>query len=109
MAAEERSAAGQDPNHWPPQIKYIVGNEAAERFSFYGMRGILATYITGALMLSSDRSTTIIHLFVFFTYFTPLFGAWVSDRLWGRYHTILWISLFYCAGHGVLATSELFP
>src|SRR6185312_9474190 len=25
------------------------------------------------------------------------------------YHTILWISLFYCLGHGVLATSDLFP
>ncbi len=26
---------------FPPQIKYIVGNEACERFSYYGMRAIL--------------------------------------------------------------------
>jgi POT family proton-dependent oligopeptide transporter len=38
----------------------------------------------------------------------PLFGAWPSDKLIGRYHTILWVSLFYCAGHGVLACSDLF-
>ena len=95
-------------DRWPPQIKFIVGNEAAERFSFYGMRSILALYITGTLAQSEDRATTIIHFFVFATYFLPLFGAWVSDRFWGRYRTILWISLFYCVGHGVLALSDLF-
>ena len=96
-------------NRWPPQIKYIIGNEAAERFSYYGMRSILALYITSALMQTKDRATSIIHLFVFVNYFLPLFGAWLSDRIWGRYKTILWISLFYCVGHGVLALSDLFP
>jgi POT family proton-dependent oligopeptide transporter len=95
-------------NRWPAQIKYIVGNEAAERFSYYGMKSILALYITQGLLQSKDQATTIIHLFGFTNYFMPLFGAWVSDRFWGRYRTILWISLFYCAGHGVLATSDLF-
>ena len=99
------------PNRWPPQIKYIVGNEACERFSYYGMRSILAGYITGAVLQgglgqSADVSTEIIHLFVFANYFMPLFGAWLSDKLIGRYHTILWVSLFYCAGHGVLACSD---
>ena len=61
-------------DRWPPQIKYIVGNEAAERFSFYGMRSILALYITTALLQSKDRATTVIHFFVFASYFMPLFG-----------------------------------
>ncbi len=94
-------------NRWPPQIKYIVGNEACERFSYYGMKGILALYITGVLMQTKDHATSVIHLFGFANYFMPLVGAWVSDRFWGRYKTILWISLFYCAGHGVLAMSDL--
>jgi len=55
----------------------------------------------------ADASTEIIHLFVFANYFMPLFGAWLSDKIIGRYHTILWVSLFYCAGHGVLACSDL--
>jgi proton-dependent oligopeptide transporter, POT family len=102
----------QNPaRRWPPQIKYIVGNEACERFSYYGMRSILAGYITGAVLKgglgqSTDASTEIIHLFVFANYFMPLLGAWVSDKIIGRYHTILWVSLFYCAGHGVLACSD---
>ena len=97
---------------WPRQIKFIVGNEACERFSYYGMRSILAGYITGAVLQGglgqeTDTSTEIIHLFVFVNYFMPLFGAWLSDKVIGRYHTILWVSLFYCAGHGVLACSGL--
>ena len=96
---------------WPAQIKYIVGNEACERFSYYGMRSILAGYITGAVLKGglgqdADSSTTIIHAFVSANYFMPLLGAWLSDKLIGRYHTILWVSLFYCAGHGVLACSD---
>jgi proton-dependent oligopeptide transporter, POT family len=97
---------------WPPQIKFIVGNEACERFSYYGMRSILAGYITGKVLQGglgrdADTSTEIIHTFVFVNYFMPLFGAWLSDKIIGRYHTILWLSLFYCAGHGVLACSGL--
>ena len=93
---------------FPFQAFFILGNEAAERYSYYGMKGILALYITTALLKDKDYSTNVIHLFGFVNYFMPLLGAWVSDRFWGRYRTILWISLFYCAGHGVLAMSDLF-
>ena len=107
MSSISPTSAGR----WPPQIKFIVGNEACERFSYYGMRSILAGYITGAVLKgglgqTDDTATEIIHYFVFVNYFMPLFGAWLSDKIVGRYHTILWVSLFYCAGHGVLACSD---
>lgn len=96
------------PNgRWPYQVRYIIGNEAAERFSYYGMVSILMVYITGVLEQSKDDAAFIIHGFKFVNYFMPLLGAWVSDRLLGRYRTILWISLAYCAGHGVLAFSDV--
>lgn len=94
-------------NRFPPQIKYIVGNEACERFSYYGMRSLLALYITSVLARTADQATEIIHYFIFANYFMPLLGAWLSDRVWGRYRTILWISLFYCVGHAVLAASDM--
>ncbi len=99
------------PGRWPAQIKYIVWNEACERFSYYGMKSVLAGYITGTALRGglgqdADTATGIIHLFVFVNYFMPLFGAWLSDKLFGRYQTILWVSLFYCVGHGVLACSD---
>ena len=110
MSAETQNkpAAGR----WPPQIKFIIGNEACERFSYYGIRSIMAGYITGAVVAgglgqSKDHATEIIHLFVFANYFMPLFGAWLSDKLIGRYHTILWVSMIYCLGNGILACSGL--
>ena len=98
---------------WPKQIKYIIGNEACERFSYYGMTGILAGYISGQLLAgglgkTEDYATTIISLFKSVNYFTPLLGAWLSDKILGRYKTIFWVSLFYCAGHGLLACSDFF-
>jgi POT family proton-dependent oligopeptide transporter len=105
--AASSPAAALSDNRWPLQSLFILWNEAAERFSYYGMKGILAIYITTVLMKTQDQATNIIHLFGFANYFMPLLGAWVSDRYWGRYHTILWISLSYCVGHGVLACSDM--
>lgn len=102
------AAVPASKGRFPFQAFFILGNEAAERYSYYGMKGILALYVTNALLKDKDYATTVIHLFGFVNYFMPLLGAWVSDRFWGRYRTILWISLFYCAGHGVLALSDAF-
>ena len=39
----------------PKGIPYIIGNEAAERFSFYGMKGILTIFMTKYLFLVGYR------------------------------------------------------
>ena len=91
---------------YPSQIKYIVGNEAAERFSYYGMRGILVVFMTHYLMIPDHDAKGIYHLFITANYFLPLFGGYLSDRYLGKYRTIVSLSLFYCAGHAVLAAQE---
>jgi POT family proton-dependent oligopeptide transporter len=91
---------------YPRQIKYIIGNEACERFSYYGMLGILELYLANRMKMGGETATTIQHLFATAVYFLPLAGGWLADRWLGRYWTILTISLFYCLGHGVLAFSE---
>ena len=46
--AEPSAPAIPDPKApIPRQIRYIIGNEGCERFSFYGMKSILAGYIAG--------------------------------------------------------------
>lgn len=91
---------------FPPQIKYIVGNEAAERFSYYGMTAILTLFMTRVLDFSDADATSIFHYFAWGVYLTPLLGAYLSDRFWGKYRTIMTLSLFYVAGHVVLAIWE---
>lgn len=94
-------------NHkFPSQIKYIVGNEACERYSYYGMRSILTVFMIQILLFQEAEATAVYHLFAGACYLTPVLGAWISDRIWGKYKTILYLSLVYCAGHAVLAMWE---
>ena len=98
----------------PRQIPYIIGNEACERFSFYGMRNILIPFLISSVLLAylpagPDRDLAakdIFHTFVIGVYFFPLLGGWLSDRYFGKYNTVLWFSLIYCAGHACLALFE---
>jgi proton-dependent oligopeptide transporter, POT family len=101
-----------DTDRMPPGVPWIIGNEAAERFSFYGMRTILFVFMTQYLHLMGRQAGTAIseaqamehyHLFVGAVYFTPLLGALISDIWLGKYRTILWLSLLYCVGHACLA------
>lgn len=90
----------------PPGIPYIIGNEAAERFSFYGMKTILIVFMTDHLLMSESKGTIWLHTFVMAAYFLPLIGGILSDISWGKYNTIMRLSLFYCLGHAVLAAYE---
>ncbi len=95
----------------PPGIPFIVGNEAAERYSFYGIKSILVVFMTKHMMdaagnpapMSEAQATEWVHLFNAAAYFAPLIGAFISDGLWGKYTTIMRISLLYCVGHAAMA------
>ncbi|MCH7344456.1 oligopeptide:H+ symporter [Pelomonas sp. CA6] len=96
----------------PPQIPFIIGNEGCERFSFYGMRSILTVFLMSSLLLSvpeplrQGEAKEVFHTFVIGVYFFPLLGGWLADRFFGKYRTILWLSLLYCVGHACLAVFE---
>lgn len=100
-------------NKFPKGIPYIIGNELAERFSYYGMRAILVVFMTQFLMsgnkpdpMNENEATTWYHLFTMANYFFPIIGAIVSDVLWGKYKTIITLSVVYCLGHLALAIDE---
>jgi POT family proton-dependent oligopeptide transporter len=98
----------------PGGMPFIIGNEAAERFSFYGMRAILVVFMTqylvgsgGALdVMSEEEAKGWYHLFVSAVYLTPVLGALLSDGVLGKYRTIILLSLVYCAGHAALALDD---
>tara|TARA_B100001057_G_scaffold31257_1_gene28469 strand:+ start:546 stop:1835 length:1290 start_codon:yes stop_codon:yes gene_type:complete len=98
----------------PPGIPYIISNEAAERFSFYGMKTILAIFMTNYLadeagspdLMTEGQATVWVHSFVTAVYFTPLIGSFLADAFWGKYKTIIGLSIVYCLGHLALALDE---
>ena len=94
----------------PKGIPYIIANEAAERFSFYGMKAILVVYMTqylhitqGEINLSEENAKVYFHLFSSAVYFFPVIGALISDIFFGKFKTIIFLSIVYCLGHFVLA------
>src|SRR5574338_333965 len=110
MSTPSVSAAVPAPNaRIPRQIPYIIGNEGCERFSFYGMRNILTVFLVSSLLAylpESERAGAakdVFHTFVIGVYFFPLLGGWIADRFFGKYQTIFWLSLVYCAGQSCLA------
>jgi POT family proton-dependent oligopeptide transporter len=98
----------------PSGIPYIIGNEAAERFSYYGMNGILFAFLTEYLRNSAGEKTPLdpnvanqwVHYFIMAVYAFPLIGAILSDWLFGKYRMIVWVSMLYCLGHGLLALMD---
>ncbi|HMJ88260.1 MAG TPA: POT family MFS transporter [Candidatus Acidoferrum sp.] len=98
----------------PPGVPYIVGNEAAERFSYYGMRSILVVFMTGYMLnaagqpdrMSKEEANGWFHMFVSAVYFLPILGAFLADAVLGKYRTILILSIVYCVGHFALAIND---
>ena len=95
----------------PPGVPYIIGNEAAERFSYYGMNSILTIFMTKYLMdkmgnlsvMPAAAAEAWYHTFVSVLYFLPLGGAILADAFFGKFKVVLWLSIVYCLGHGTLA------
>jgi proton-dependent oligopeptide transporter, POT family len=98
----------------PPGIPYIIGNEAAERFSYYGMNSILVIFMTQCLMNAQGRPDHMTdaqadawyHTFVSAVYFLPILGALLADAVFGKYLVILLLSIVYCFGHFTLAMND---
>jgi POT family proton-dependent oligopeptide transporter len=97
----------------PPGIPFIIGNEVAERFSFYGMKTILVVFMTNYLHILTDdpnlaamnnaAAIELYHRFSSWVYLTPILGALLADTILGKYRTIMSLSIVYCLGHLALA------
>ena len=104
----------EQSNRFPRGIPYIIGNELAERFSYYGMKAILVVFMTQYLMNSSGVVDTMsdtdakawYHYFSMANYFFPIIGAIVADVFWGKYKTIITLSIVYVMGHVALALDD---
>eukprot|EP00094_Tigriopus_californicus_P007929 TCALIF_07633-PA protein Name:"Similar to Slc15a1 Solute carrier family 15 member 1 (Rattus norvegicus)" AED:0.21 eAED:0.21 QI:166/0.07/0.07/0.78/0.92/0.85/14/0/789 len=96
---------------YPKSVFFILSTEACERFSYYGMRAILALYLKHLFKTQSNMgdaqaenlSTILYHAFVFLSYFTSLFGAFLADSFLGKFRTIFYISILYAVGQLILS------
>ncbi len=99
----------------PRAVPYIIGNEAAERFSFYGIRSVMSTFLVAQFFnptmnpllqnVAEAKSNELVHLFVFFAYLMPMVGGILADWFFGKYKVILYVSILYALGNLALALS----
>ena len=82
--------------------------ELWERFSFYGMQGILAYYMyysvtRGGLGIDEGTALGIVGAYGGGVYLSTILGAWVADRLLGSEKVLFYSAILIMAGHLSLA------
>lgn len=106
------ATADRDPNRGffgqPRALANVFGVEMWERFSFYGMQGILLIYLyyaveQGGLGIEKATAAGIVGAYGGAVYLSTILGAWLADRLFGSERVLFWSAVVIMAGHVSLA------
>jgi POT family proton-dependent oligopeptide transporter len=92
----------------PRPLANLFGVEMWERFSFYGMQGILLIYLyysvaDGGLDIDKATASGIVGAYGGTVYLATILGAWTADRLLGRERTLFYAASIVMLGHISLA------
>lgn len=77
--------------------------EMWERFSFYGMRGLLIFYLTKQFLFSDDRAADQYAAYMTLIYLIPLIGGIIADRWLGTRKAVIFGGILLVLGHGGMA------
>jgi POT family proton-dependent oligopeptide transporter len=112
MATEQAASYDSRNDHsffgHPRPLATLFGVEMWERFSFYGMQGILAIYLyysaaDGGLGLDEGAATSIVGAYGGLVYLATILGAWLADRLLGEERVLFYSAVVIMLGHIALA------
>ncbi len=92
----------------PWALAHIFGVEMWERFSFYGMQGILLIYMyysvsDGGLGIDERVATGIVGAYGGTVYLCTILGAWLADRVLGSERVLFFSAIVIMCGHLALA------
>lgn len=92
----------------PRPLVTIFGVEMWERFSFYGMQGILLLYMfypvsQGGLGIPQPIAVGIIGAYGGSVYLATIAGAWLADRIFGSERVLFFAAILVMFGHIALA------
>jgi len=99
----ERTFFGQ-----PGALVHLFGVEMWERFSFYGMQGILLIYLyysvaDGGLNVPKPVAAGIVGAYGGAVYLATILGAWLADRILGSERVLFFSAIVIMCGHIALA------
>jgi POT family proton-dependent oligopeptide transporter len=92
----------------PRALGSLFGLEMWERFSFYGMQGILTIYLyysatEGGLGLPQASATSVVGAYGGLVYLSTVVGAWLADRIVGSERVLYGSAVMIMIGHVSLA------
>jgi len=95
----------------PRGLSTLFFTEMWERFSYYGMRGLLVLFLTNAVAtggfgLDDQTAAAIYGLYTAGVYLFALPGGWVADRLLGQRKAVLYGGMLIAAGHFSMAVAS---
>lgn len=108
LADREHNPSGRTFLGQPGPLANLFSVELWERFSFYGMQGILAIYMyfaaaSGGLGIDESVALGIVGAYGGSVYLFSILGALVSDRLLGPERTLFASAVMIMLGHIALA------
>jgi POT family proton-dependent oligopeptide transporter len=89
-------------NH-PRGLIILFFAEMWERFSYYGMRGILIFFLTQHFLFDDATAGSTYGSYTSLVYLLPLVGGILADRYMGTRKAIAFGALLLVAGHGMMA------
>ncbi|GAA4154171.1 oligopeptide:H+ symporter [Actinomadura keratinilytica] len=103
-----RAPSGRTFFGHPWGLATLFFTEMWERFSFYGMRGILVLFLIAppsqsGLGLAEGTAKALLGVYMAMVYFAALPGGWVADRLLGARRTVLAGCAVIMCGHVAMA------
>ncbi len=96
----------QDKHHRALPILFFT--EMWERFSYYGMRGLLIFYLTKHLLMSDAAAGKIYGAYTALVYLAPLLGGYAADNILGRIKSVYIGGILMMIGHFSLALEGIF-
>jgi POT family proton-dependent oligopeptide transporter len=91
----------------PKGLYMLFFAEMWERFSFYGMRGLLILYLTSHWLFNDSKSNLIYGAYLSLVYITPLLGGYLADRWLGQRKAVLFGGILLMIGHSLMAVEGI--
>ena len=88
---------------YPKQLWYLFFSEMWERFSFYGMRGMLAVFMVNQLMMDEKTTNLQYGATQAFVYAFPFIGGLFADKILGLRKSLFWGGLLMIVGSIILS------
>ncbi|HTS86533.1 MAG TPA: peptide MFS transporter [Usitatibacter sp.] len=92
----------------PRGLTILFLTEMWEKFSYFGMRTLLVYYMVKQLQYAQGYASMVYGTYSAVVFFTPIVGAYISDRWLGKRRAIVIGSITMAIGHFMMAFEPMF-